>query len=120
MDEALRRKVCRLIAGIVVSDDDLDDQEDAFIDRMLVAFDIPVSERETIFPIVDRSEAAEAMKELPKEAQVEALAMLIDAAVVDGKVVDEERAYLHTVAEAVGLTTADVDKRVNDALTKKQ
>ena len=42
MDESVRRKVCRLIAGIVVSDEDLSPHEDAFVDRMLERFGIPL------------------------------------------------------------------------------
>jgi hypothetical protein len=43
MDETIRRKVCRLIAGIVVSDEDLSPQEDAFVDRMLIGWDIALT-----------------------------------------------------------------------------
>ena len=112
MDEQLRHKVCRLIAGIVVSDDDLDTAEDAFIDRMLTRFGIPLSQRESIFPIVDRSEAAAEMQLLAPDVQQEALTLLIEAAAADGQIAAEERAYLHTVAEAIGLTTDEIDHRI--------
>jgi hypothetical protein len=80
MDDVLRRKVCRLIAGIVVSDEDLSPQEDAFVDRMLERFGIPKEEREVIFPIVDATEAAGAMRELPEDFRLEAFGLLVDAA----------------------------------------
>ena len=60
MDAALSKKVCRLIAGIVVADDDLHDEEDKFLDRMLVRFGIPASERDMLFPIVLQTQAARA------------------------------------------------------------
>jgi tellurite resistance protein len=116
MDDALRRQVCRLIAGLVVSDDDLDAQEDAFLERLLARFGIPSSERDSIFPIVDRSEATEAMKALPPEAQQEAMALLIEAAAADGKIVAEERAYLDTVAAVVGLDAVALDAKIQAAL----
>ena len=53
MDQEMAKKVCRLVAGIIVADDDLDPKEDAFIDRMLAKFGIPGDERDSIFPIVD-------------------------------------------------------------------
>ncbi|MBI4700409.1 MAG: hypothetical protein HY744_04450 [Deltaproteobacteria bacterium] len=31
----IRAKICQLIAGIVVADDDIDEKEDAFVDRLL-------------------------------------------------------------------------------------
>lgn len=116
MDPAISHKVCRLIAGLVVSDDDLDPSEDAFIDRMLASFGIPTSERETIFPIVDRSEAAQAMQELPADVQHEAVRLLLQAAVADGKVVVEERAYLQAVAEAIGIAAGDMNAKIEAAL----
>ena len=112
----LRRKICRLIAGIVVTDDELDAAEDAFIDRMLGAFAIPQSERDTIFPIVDRDEAESAMRELPAEARARAFELLLDAASADGRIADEERAYLHAVARVVGVSEAEVDDRLRARL----
>jgi uncharacterized tellurite resistance protein B-like protein len=116
IDQELRRRVCRLIAGIVVSDDDLDEAEDKFIDRLLPSFGIPIEERESIFPIVDRAEAAEALRALPKSIHREVFDLLLDAAVADGKVVDEEKAYLHTVGEVLGLAAAEVDGKIADRL----
>ena len=49
MDEALRTKVCRLVAGLVVADDDLDEKEDAFITRVLAKYDLHT------LPVVDQS-----------------------------------------------------------------
>jgi uncharacterized tellurite resistance protein B-like protein len=118
VDKDLSHRVCRLIAGLVVSDDDLDEAEDAFVDRLLEHFGIPVAERDTIFPIVDRSEAADAVKSLPADVQKEALTLLVAAASADGKIVTEEREYLHTVAEAMGVSLAEIDRRLDDAVKK--
>lgn len=114
MDAELRRTVCRLVAGLVVTDDDLSPEEDAFVDKLIAGFG--VSERDEIFPIVDRTEAAASVRGLPPKVQEEALALLVQAAVADGKVVDEERSYLHTVGEAMGVTAAAIDERIRTAL----
>lgn len=118
MDVELRHNVCRLIAGLVVSDDDFAPEEEAFIERMLARFG--VGDREAIFPIIDRSEAAARMHELPQAVRDEALTWLIDAAVADGKVVDEERDYLHTVGDVVGVDAATLDRRLEAALAKSR
>lgn len=118
MDEALRKKICRLIAGIVVADDDLDDREDAFLDRMLVKFGIPKEHREELFPIVDRGEAVAEMKTLPKVVQEDTFARLIDAACADGQVVPEERDYLIAVGAVLGLDEKTVEERVVDVLSR--
>lgn len=116
MDEALRTKVCRLVAGLVVADDDLDEKEDAFITRVLAKFGIPEDQRETIFPIVDRSEAAAEIKTLPADVQQETLALLIEAAAADGKVMPEEEDYLLTVGDALGISQKDMYARMEKAL----
>lgn len=116
MEESVRRKVCRLIAGIVVSDEDLSPHEDAFVDRMLERFGIPLSDREVIFPIIDASEAAAAMKELGPTVAQEAFGLLVEAAAVDGSIAPEELGYLETVADAVGVSRDDLGDRLSTAL----
>jgi len=112
----MAKKVCRLVAGIIVSDDDLDPKEDAFIDRMLAKFGIPAGERDSIFPIVDKAEAVDAMRELPVETQKEALDLLLEAACADGKVVDSERDYLRVVGQELGVSRYDMDNRIRAKL----
>jgi uncharacterized tellurite resistance protein B-like protein len=118
MDEELRRKVCRLIAGIVVSDEDLSPQEDVFVDRMLERFGIPKAEREVIFPIIDASEAATAVMELPAEVRSEAFGLLIEAAAIDGSIAPEELGYLETVADAINVSRDDLSDKLSEALKK--
>lgn len=118
MDIELRHNVCRLIAGLVVSDDDFAPEEEAFIERMLQRFGI--SDREVIFPIVAHDEAAARVRELPPAVQQEALALLLEAAAADGKITDEETAYLRVVGGALGLDAAAVDRRVAAALAARK
>jgi uncharacterized tellurite resistance protein B-like protein len=116
MDEELRKRVCRLVAGIVVADDDLDDREDEFIDRLMAKFGIPAEQRGELFPIVDAKEAAEEIVTLPKPVQDEAFSLLLEAAAADKKVVPEERAYIDAVGAALGLDAAAIEARLLAAL----
>jgi|APMed6443717190_1056831.scaffolds.fasta_scaffold02878_4 uncharacterized tellurite resistance protein B-like protein len=116
MDEDTRRKVCRLIAGIVVVDDDLDESEDMFIDRMLAQFNLSSDERDALFPIMDTKEAAEEFRSLAPEVRFEALDLLVQAAAIDGHYVDEEKEYLHAVCDVVGITATEIDKRVEELI----
>lgn len=118
MDENMRRNVCRLIAGIVVSDEDLSPQEDAFVDRMLTRFGIPLAEREVIFPIIDASEAATAVLALPGDVREEAFGLLIEAAAADGSIAPEELGYLETVADAIQVSRDALSDRLSEALKK--
>ena len=116
MDNEQRRRICRLIAGLVVADSELAPEEDAFVDRMLQGFGIPLEERDSIFPILDDKEAAAEIRSLPPEVQQQALTLLVQAAAVDGHVVDEERSYIHAVGNAIGVGKDDLDRRMSEAL----
>lgn len=118
MDENMRRNVCRLIAGIVVSDEDLSPQEDAFVDRMLERFGIPIADREVIFPIIDGSEAATAVLALPADVRQEAFGLLIEAAATDGSIAPEELGYLEAVADAIQVSRDELSDRLSEALKK--
>jgi hypothetical protein len=118
LEAELARSVCRLVAGLVVSDDDFAPEEEAFIERMLTRFQ--VGDREAIFPIIAQDEAAARMRELPPWVQEEALIALVDAAVADGKVAPEERGYLVAVGGAMGLDAAAVGRRIEAALAARR
>ena len=117
MDDEAKRKVARLVAGIVVADDDLDPEEDTFVTKLLARFGISDDERaEVIFPLVDAAEAAAAFSELSSDMQREAMQLVVDAAAADGKIVPEERAYLDALAKAVGVGADELDALVRGAL----
>jgi uncharacterized tellurite resistance protein B-like protein len=115
-----RQKICQLVAGIIIADDILDAQEEAFVDRLIASFGVGESGRDVIFPLVDRDEAAAQIKELPQDAQSEALRLLIEAACIDGQIAPEEREYLKSIATALEIPDATLAKRVADQLGKSQ
>jgi uncharacterized tellurite resistance protein B-like protein len=116
VDQEVARRVCRLIAGIVISDDDLDEKEEAFIDRLIERFDLTAEDRDALFPIVDKEEAATEIKTFEEAVRDETFGLLVEAAVADGKVVDEEKDYLAAVAEALGVSEGDLAERIAKAL----
>ena len=116
MDESVRRNVCRLIAGIVVSDEDLSPEEDAFVDRMLQRVGIPLADRDVIFPIVDATEAATAMRALEPAVRQEAFGLLLEAAAADGSIAPEELSYLEAVSDVVGVSRDDLGDKLGEAL----
>jgi uncharacterized tellurite resistance protein B-like protein len=101
-----------LVAGILVADDALTATEGGFINRLFERLGFDPSERGKTFPIVDGDEAAEALASLPADARDEALALLMEAAMADGVVVDKERRHLVKVAASLGLDEAQVDERL--------
>lgn len=116
MDESSSRRICQLIAGIVVSDEDLAPKEEAFIEKVLARFGLDPAERDAIFPIVEAGEAAGEMKALPESVRDEAFELLVQAAAADGSIEPEELTYLETVADAVGVSRDELSDRLAAAL----
>lgn len=116
MNEEQKRTIARLIAGIVVADDDLDPAEDAFVDKMLAELGIPDGERAILFPILDRDEAVEEFSSLPGPLKEEALMSVVAAAASDGQIVEIEREYLKVLATVVGWSESELTQRCNAAL----
>ena len=112
MDAETRHKICQLVAGIIIADDILDEREEAFIDRVIKGFGIDDPAREVIFPLVDSSDAAAQIKELPGDAQQEALRLLLEAACIDGKIEPEERAYLQAIGAALAISEGELEQRI--------
>ena len=83
---------------------------------MLARFEIAEEGRDVIFPIVDTSEAVEKIKQLPEQVREEALTWLLEAASADNKIVAEERTYLKAVAQAMGLSDEELDRRITEKL----
>jgi uncharacterized tellurite resistance protein B-like protein len=112
VDDQLRKDVCRLIAGILIADYDLDPREDEFLDRLFRMMKFPDIERSSIKPVSGKSEAAAMMRRLPPDARDLALSLMLEAAVADGTVHDDEREYVHTIAEELGLSKDDIDDKL--------
>jgi CBS domain-containing protein len=112
VDEAQRRRLFRLIAGVLVADRQLGGPEDVFLARLCAELELPQSERQTLSPMSNPAEAARAMGTLPEEVRLEAFERVMDAAVVDVVVAAAERRYLLALGEAIGMTGSDVDARL--------
>jgi uncharacterized tellurite resistance protein B-like protein len=69
-----------------------------------------------IFPIIDSTEAAEAVRGLEPSVRAEAFGLLIEAAAVDGSIAPEELSYLEAVADVVGVTRDDLSDKLGEAL----
>jgi hypothetical protein len=116
MDNTTKRLVCRMVAGIVVTDDDFSDTERAFVDRVLQRFEVPSSDWQVIFPLIDRDEAAAAMRSLAPDDQRQAFGLLLEAAMIDDVLAPEERQFLLTVGTAIGMDTTSLDAQLSRAV----
>ena len=115
MDDADRRKICQLVAGILVSDDHFADAERAFLQRIYARFGLPDDEWTRTEPI-PAGAASAALRALPQDAQAKVVALLVEAAVADGVVDASERVYLLVVAAALGIDAVAMEQRITQRL----
>ena len=118
MDQAIALRVCELIAGIILTDGDLHPAENELLGRLLRELQISDGPETALCPAITRGEAVQAIRDLPPEVRQEALERLIDAAIIDGKVVPAEQKYLDAVARAMGVRQDDLDERVTQRLLR--
>jgi uncharacterized tellurite resistance protein B-like protein len=119
VDDDTKRLICRMVAGLVASDEDFTDSERAFVEKVLNGFGIPESEWEAIYPLVDPVSAKQEIAKLPSAARETAINLLVEAAAADGKIVDEERQYLDAVAAAMSIHSSVVEFRLSKAMSER-
>lgn len=116
MDPQYARKVCQLVAGIIETDDDRHPAEGSLLRRIMARLGLSAHGDAELVPTLEGSDAAKAIAELPEQVRNQALELLIDAAIVDGKVVPAEQRYLEAVAAAMGANKSELDRRIEQRL----
>lgn len=117
MDVADRRKICQLVAGILVSDEHFAAEEQAFLSRIYARFQLEDDGWKDLEPL-DAGAAAATLRELPYEVRHRVVALLIEAAVVDGVVDARERAYLLVASAALGIDADVMERRLVERLDR--
>ena len=114
IDQATSRQICALIAGVLHSDDELHPDETSFFGRVLERFGLPPDA--PIAPTTDHAEVVQMLGQLPDEAKMETLDLLVIAAAADGRVVPAERLFLGVVADELGIAQDLLDDKLFEAL----
>ena len=116
MEPRMARRVCELVAGLTDTDDERDPAETTLLRRIMTRLGLSAHGEGRLVPTLKGAEAAQAMASLPEDVRYEALELLVEAAIVDGKVVPAEQRYLAEVAVALGMPEEQIAKRVADRL----
>ncbi|MBW2453065.1 MAG: hypothetical protein JRI68_01065 [Deltaproteobacteria bacterium] len=117
MDIDDRRNICRLVAGILVSDEQVTEEELSFLERIYLRFGLSPEEMQTVEPI-EAGAASTALRQLPEEVQAKVVALLVEAAIADGVVDARERAYLLVAAAALGIEGDVMEQRIAQRLER--
>lgn len=96
------RLFCEIVAVLLISDAQVTDSEQRFLDRLMKRFDFTAEDRQAVFNAVNIGESVEGrLRQLSADRRPELLAELEAAAIADGEIgraeqdiIDEVRAVM--------------------------
>ena len=96
------RLFCEIVAVLLISDAQVTDSEQRFLDRLMKRFDFTAEDRQAVFNSVNIGESVEGrLRKLSPERRPELLAELEAAAIADGEVGRAEQDILNEVREVM-------------------
>jgi uncharacterized tellurite resistance protein B-like protein len=107
-----RRKVVELVETMISADGVVTDEERQFLRRVIERFGLSAEERDDRLVPSDPGRTTRTLRELPDEVKVRVMALLVDAAVVDGRVAPEEHALLLASAASLGIEACALEERI--------
>jgi len=105
-------KVIDLIEAVIAADGVVLDEEREFLRRAVERFRITWEDRSDRVMTSDPGRATATLRTLAPDAQARVMALLVDAAVVDGIVQPEERALLLASAATLGIDAGALEERI--------
>jgi uncharacterized tellurite resistance protein B-like protein len=111
MDTEERHKIVQLIQTMISADGEVTQVEREFLQRIVERFG--VSEREASpFSENDFGRSTNTLRTLAPDVRIRVMALLVDAAVIDGVVAPEERALLMASAATLGIEATALEERI--------
>lgn len=113
MDVDERQKVCELIEAVIAADGIVEPAERDYLRRIVERFGLP-ARAETPIPRdgSDFGRATTTLRALGPEVGTRVMALLVEAAVVDGRVDPQERALLLASAASLGIDATALEERI--------
>lgn len=118
MDIEERHKICDLIAAMISADGVVAEAEAELLRGIVRRFGLP--DRDTSSTLTgDLGRSTQVLRSLPNEARPKVMALLVEAAIVDGKVDPRERALLLASAAALGIDAIALEERITVRLSSR-
>ncbi len=112
VDIEQRAKVCQLIEAVIAADGVVVAEERDFLKRAIARFKLPDLDDGGANSIRDPGSATTTLRNLDPDVQTRVMALLVEAAVVDGVVEPTERALLLSAAAALGIEATALEERI--------
>ncbi len=115
MDASEQQKICDLIETVIAADGVVTGEEREFLRKIVARFGLPDRE---IGPMSGASfgRTTATLRTLPPDMQARVMALLVEAAVVDGAVDPQERVLLLASAAALGIEATALEERIASRL----
>lgn len=114
-----RVKVVELIQAVIGADGVVADEEREFLRRVIERFGLTDQDQADRVVASDPGRAMATLRGLAPDVQTRVMALLVEAAVVDGRVEPEERALLLASAAALGIEAYALEERIARRLQSK-
>jgi uncharacterized tellurite resistance protein B-like protein len=114
MENAMRGKVAALLEAVVAADGVIRAEEREFVRRAASRWKLP--EPDAPLSLRNLGTAMEVLRALDDSAQARVLALLVDAAAVDGELHPHEHALLLAAAASLGIEATALEERLTQRL----
>jgi uncharacterized tellurite resistance protein B-like protein len=114
MNEEMKAKVSALLEAVVAADDVIRPEERDFVRRAAARWKLP--EPDAPLSLRNLGTATNVLRELATDAQARVLALLVDAAAVDGNLDPREHALLLAASAALGIDATALEDRLQRQL----
>jgi uncharacterized membrane protein YebE (DUF533 family) len=111
MDLEQRRKICQLIEAVIAADGVVADEEREFLQKAMRRFRLDEDDVGAM-SLRDVGATTTTLRELEPDVQARVMALLVEAAVVDGVIDPGERALLLSAAAALGIEATALEERI--------
>jgi tellurite resistance protein len=105
-------KVVELIEAVIAADGVIVDEEREFLRRIVERFGLSQDDRADRLVTSDPGRATATLRALAPDVQARVMALLVEAAIVDGRVEPEERALLLASAATLGIAAEVLEERI--------
>jgi len=106
-----RYKVCQLVEAMISADGVITDDEREFLRKIVERFGLPARESGPVSQS-DFGRTTATLRALEPDVQTRVMALLVDAAVIDGRVDPQERALLLASAATLGIDATALEERI--------
>ena len=112
MEAEHREKIVGLIEDVIAADGVVSNEEREFLRRVLEKFGMSAQSRRDRMVASAPGSSVATLRSLAPDVQVRVMALLVEAAVADGCVAPEERAFLLASAASLGIDAQALEERI--------